>query len=664
MAFRDDALGMFWTNLGREKATKVDVPRVLPPTPDTGWRPPDSFPNLSVAKRIAVDLETKDLELREKGPGVRRGAHIIGIAVGTDDGGRWYFPMRHEVGSEHNLDPDSVIAWARDNLSGPCDKVGANLLYEADFLQEAGVILGGRWLDVQVAEPLLNENRFSYALDALGMDHLGEGKVHKELSQWVHKAYRNKNYREELWRTSPVLVGPYAEGDVDLPLRILDKQLPKIAEQGLDDLWQIETELLPMLLAMRRFGVRINMAQRDLLDVRMTEALKVAQQTLDSAAGRRVNVNAGKDLALVFDKAGVAYPRTKGGAPSFAKTWMAHSTEPLCQAVTEIRRLAKLRDTFVRSYTNLAVNGRIHCQFHSLKGDEHGAVSGRFASSDPNLQNIPIRDPIWGPLIRALFLPEDDCDWYRHDWSQIEYRFLVHFGVGESARQAQHAYRADPTTDFHKFVMGLTALGRKEAKNANFLLVYGGGAALLANMLGISKEEAQRTVFDVYHDRLPFVRDTYDRAQQRANMRGYVLTILKRRARFPMWEPTKWGERDQEGPLALPEPAARARWGSNIRRAWTHTALNRVLQGSAADLMKKAMRDCWKSGVYNVLPVPHLTVHDELGHSVQRTKEAHEAIAHVKYIMENCMQLRVPIITEVERGPSWGEVTDGSIGLP
>lgn len=661
---REDAIGMFWQTLAKEKPTKgatVVVPHALPPTPDTGWRPPRDFPRLDAASRIAVDVETKDPELLEKGPGVRRGGHIVGLAIGVEDGGRWYFPMRHEVGAEHNLDPAAVMAWARDALGGAQDKVGANLLYDADFLAEAGVTLGGRWLDVQIAEPLLNENRLSYALGVLGREYLGEDKVSADLEDWIVRAYRTKNYRAEIWRTSPLLVGPYAEGDVDLPLRILRRQEEALAGQDLTELFGIETDLLPMLLAMRRQGVRIDQGRRQRLDDELSSSIEGAHERLLEAAGFAVNVNAGSDIARLFDRLGLEYPRTpKTRAPSFTKDWLNHHPHPIAKQIVEVRKLEKYRSTFVRGYMSLAVGDRIHCMFHPLRTDENGAVSGRFASSDPNLQNIPARDPYWGPLIRSLFVPEEGCQWVRHDWSQIEYRFLAHFGVGTNAREVRRLYNEDPTTDFHEMVVALTGLDRKAAKNVNFGLVYGMGVDLLAEMLGMSTAEAQQEVFAVYHERVPFVKETYDYASMRAASRGYVRTILGRRARFDWYQPSNWdrsGDREPSGPAAeLGEERARARWPEGrLRRAFTHKALNRCLQGSAADLMKKAMRDIWKSGVYRVLPPAHLTVHDELDHSMPQTKEGEEAVAEVKRMMEGALTIRVPIIADEERGPSWGE---------
>lgn len=662
---RADDIGMFWERVAPVKGASREFARSLPETPDTGWTPPKEFPNLVGARRIAFDVETKDPDLRIRGPGVRRGdGHMVGLAVGTDDGGRWYFPMRHEVETELNMDPAAVIAWAKDALAGEQDKVGANLLYDVDYLAAEGVTVGGRLLDVQIAEPLLDEHRYTYSLESLAQEHLGESKVDDVLTKWARRAYGSKHPKGDIYRCSPRIVGPYAEGDVDLPLRILEKQKVRLAEEGLTDLFALESDLLPMLLAMRRGGVRVDLVRAQAVDDELTLAVVRAQAQLDAVAGFVVNTNASASLARMFDKLGVPYPRTKptkgspNGKPSFVKQWLEHHPHPACALIRELRQCLKYRDTFIRGYIfGTHINGRIHTLFHSLRDGDNGTVSGRFSSSLPNLQNIPQRDEYWGPRIRSVFIPEEGCQWGRDDWSQIEYRFLAHFGTGANAREVQALYCDKPETDFHIMVSELTGLGRKPAKNVNFGLVYGMGVPLLASTLGMDIETAKREVFDVYHSRVSFVKELSDRAAGIASSRGYVKTILGRRARFPLWEPRKRTEEDvKQGVFHMPNRAAgHKRWGDSIRRAYTHKALNSVLQGSAADLMKKAMVEVWKSGVYRFMPVAHLTVHDELDHSIPRTKAAREAAQTIKRIMENAIKLRVPVLVEHEVGPSWGE---------
>lgn len=662
---RDDSAGFFWEDLPTARG-KVTYDRPTPPIPDTGWVAPKEFPNLRNVKLLSLDTETRDPSLVEKGPGFRREgedhAHIVGIAVGTEDGGRWYFPMRHTIAPEQNMDPEHVLAWARDNLCTPGQtKVGANIGYDVDALWSEGVPVTGPFVDVQYAEALLDENRRTYNLDILSHDYLGEGKAADELRSWIIRAYGDEsNYRAHIWRAPPCLVGKYGEGDVDRPLRIYAQQRIRLQELGLTELFELETALTPQLIRMRQRGVRVDTEYAKRLDDDLSQGLIEIDARLEALAGRRIDVNVKDDLVRLFKSAGVEYPRTAPtkayptGQPSFVKEWLEHCPHPAAKLIAERRRLEKYQTTFVRGYVlDLHVNNRLHALFHPLRGDANGTVSGRFSSSLPNLQNIPVRDVVWGPKLRALFLPDDGEDWCRHDWSQIEYRFLAHYARGPSGASVRERYCSDPTTNFHKLTQSLihdvtgVALDHKATKNINFGLCYGMGKTKLINDLGVSPSVGDE-LFAAYHKGVPFVKATYDAASARASQIGHIRTVLGRYARFELWEPV-YGE----GP-ALRESAARERYG-RVRRAFTHKTLNRLLQGSAADLMKKAMVDLDKAGVERVLGPMLLTCHDETGHSKPRTKEAQEACDLVKHTMENCLKLRVPVIAEQSVGANWGE---------
>lgn len=670
-AVRDDSLGFFWEDL-QVRAGRNAYARPIPPVPDTGWTAPTEFPRLAGAPVVALDTETRDTELTTKGPGFRRdgdeGAHIVGIACGTPDGGRWYFPMRHTIAPEQNLDPGHVLAWARDNLCTPGQtKVGANLMYDVDALWSEGVPVTGPFIDVQFAEALLDENRFSYSLENLLRDYFGSGKVKDELRDWVERAYgEDDNYRANIWRAPPCLVGPYAEGDVDGPLRLWAEQEKKLAAEDLTELFQLETGLVEPLVHMRQRGVKIDLEYAKRLDDELTSAIALLDTQITAVAGRPISTTAAGDLVRLFDAAGVAYPRTPTGKPSFAKEFLERCGHPVALLVVERRKLAKYRDTFVRGYVlDLNVNGRLHALFHPLKGDENGTVSGRFSSSLPNLQNIPARDPVWGPKLRALFIPEDGQLWGRHDWSQIEYRFLAHYARGPSGAVVRRQYQEDPNTDFHEMTLDMVAPAadwdistpelrkqrRKPVKNINFGLCYGMGQTKLANDLGLDARDGA-DLFRSYHTAVPFVKATYDSVSAKARDRGWIKTVSNRRARFPLWEP-RFGRRDGED-KAMPYEKAVDAYDGRVVRALTHKALNRLLQGSAADLMKRAMYAMWQAGLHVELGHMLLTCHDETGHSVPQTPAGLEAFAEVKHIMETCMVLRVPIRADQSIGANWG----------
>lgn len=645
---RPDSVGLMWFDAPVEKRRGAEPsgPRPMPPIPDTGWEAPREFPRLDSYKgRICIDCETYDPNLLTTGPSTRTGGRIVGLAVGTADA-QWYFPTSHAVGA--NMDEEAVQRWARDQLTGVHDKVFANAAYDLEWLEhDWGLVPGGRWLDIQYAEPLLDENAQSYSLNALATKYLGEAKTEEALYDWASRAYGGKADRKQagnIYRCPPALVGPYAEGDVRLPLLILDKQWPVLQEQGLLDLFLLECRLLPMLLAMRRHGVRVDVAQAERLYEVFGEKAREAIHLVGIEDVWAAGAIAGRLRGL-----GVEFPLTEGGSPSFTQEWLSRHADARVRAITEARRYLKARDTFIKGYLlDKHVDGRLYGQFHPLRSDDNGTVSGRFSSSGPNLQNLPNRDPEIGPAIRSLFIPEDGMEWGRLDWSQIEFRVLTHFGLGPGAEEAREMYRRDPTTDFHQMCSDLTGVARKPAKNINFGLVYGMGEAKMAASLGRSLEEV-KPLFTEYHEKLPFVRRTFNAAMERATKVGMVRTLLGRRRRFELWEPSRykhggWGQ-------ALPLEAAGAKWpDQRLKRAYTNKALNAVLQGSAADLMKLAMVRAWDAGLFDDTLVPHLTVHDELDVSFS----SRASLGRLREIMETCYQMKVPIVAEVETGRAWG----------
>lgn len=668
---RADSFGFFWNDKPPEKvrgAKREPAVRTIPPTPDTGWVVPRELPRLEKAKVIGLDTETKDLELIEKGPGVRRGAHIVGISVSTEDGKAWYLPMRHEIDGQDNLVPENVIAWAKDNLTRPNQpKIGTNLLYDLDFLAGEGVEVAGPFWDVQIAEALLDEEADGFSLDAIALRHLGIAKTKDELYHWVTGAYGTReNYRANIWRAPPKLVGPYAEADAKLPIEILRKQLTRLKAEGLKEVWDVECRLVPVLLAMRRRGVRIDMKRVAKLEGQLLKQIEEDAAKLKALVGFDVNVDMKDDLVKMFDKLGLSYPRTAptkrhpNGQPSFVKEFLEMHQHPAAQLISSIRRWQKFLGTFVKGYLyNLNINGQIHCLFNQTRSDEFGTVSGRLSSSLPNLQNIPIRDPIWGPRMRGVFIPDrGHRRWGRLDWSQIEYRLLVNSAYrtlrgGYGSAEAVARYREDPTTDYHRYVAEITSVPRDQAKNINFGFVYGMGVEELARQLGLTLEQAG-PIFTQYHAALPFVQEKRKAATEEASSVGYITTLLGRRRRFNLWQPRFNDNGSFE--IALPLDEATSKWGHRLRRAYTHKALNGEIQGSAADLMKLAMAEYWdRSDLVSVLGAPLLTVHDELDFSVPPGNIGTEALHEVKRLMESVYKLSIPIIAELTIDSDWGK---------
>lgn len=665
---------MFFDDIDLGPKKKRAILRTPPATPETGWRPPADFPNLAAATILGFDLERKENDF-DHGPGWRRGkAHTVGFSLAARDRygnrGRWYFPIRHEVEPQYNLEPSKCLAWLKDQLETNVPKVGANILYDVGSLTDDNIHVKGRLHDVQFAEAILDTDGL-VNLDHLGDKYTGAGKETNKLYEWCALAYGGKAtpiQRDNIWRASPRLVGPYGEQDADLPIDILDKQLPLLASQDLMIVYDMECALIPLLIRMRLQGVRVNLAKAKKLYRDLGPMIAVGYRELAAATGVRVDsVQSGAQVAKIFDKVGIVYPRTDDGNPSFRKDWLKNLDHPVAAKINEIREYEKIRSTFVKNYIIEGnTNGLLHCQFHPLRSDDGGAKTGRFSSSDPNLQNIPVRTEL-GKRIRDIFEPfEGHVAWEKNDYSQIEYRDLAHYAVDNgdgSADRLRAAYNADPKTDYHKAtqenVKKLTGfvIERRPIKNLNFGLVYGMSERKLIRQNGFADNQG-RAVFKAYHEGNPYVRPTMKAAADEMQIFGYITTVLGRRIRFNTWEPI---ERDYDAPRPIPLPyeLALRRYGSRIKRAGEHKAINYRLQGSAAEQIKMGMVAADAAGIFDVTGVPLIQVHDELDFSViDDSPRMIEAFTELRRILSGSIKLRVPVVVDFDRGKSWGTLED------
>lgn len=666
MFFDDEDLGGLKRNIAL---------RVPPPVPDTGWKPPSEFPNLSGAAVISIDTETKEPDF-DHGPGWGRGkGHIVGFSLAAQDRagnrGKWYFPVRHEVDTHDNLDPATCFRWLKAQLETPhIPKVGANLIYDVGWLTTENIYTQGDLHDVQFAEALIDNDAF-VALEILGQKYARNGKETELLYTWLSYAYggsANSDQRANIYRAPPKLVGFYGEQDADLPLTILEKQWPILHNEDIFDLYRMECEMIPLLVRMRLTGVQIDLNVAEQLYGELNNDIKKLYHQLYEVSGIHANVNSSDDLAKIFDKFGIAYPRTAEGKPSFRKEWLTSQTHSITDLVNSIREHEKIRGTFVKSYLlESNVNGRVHCTFHPLKSDENGTLTGRFASSDPNLQNIPVRSAL-GKRVRKAFIPDyGHVAWEKNDHSQIEYRMLAHNAVGTGSDELRATYNSDPRTDYHNKVfqafcpfMGWDYATmpkeemkerRRPIKNVNFGLIYGQSEKSLAYKAGLAADQA-KGFFKAYHEAAPFVRPTMKSIAKEVQMYGFVTTILKRRIRFNHWEPI-----DERKP-ALPYEIAVRTYGTRIKRAGDYRGVNYKLQGSAADVLKKGMHKCFKDGVFDVIGVPKLQVHDELDFSViDDSPRQQEAYSYMRHVLETATPgVSVPLLVDHGRGPNWGSI--------
>lgn len=628
------------------------------------------LPDLSEAKYIALDIETFDPDLFAMGPGVRRDGYIVGISICTDTGIKQYMPFNHSAPGEQ-YEEKQIKEWCAKELCRESQpKIGTNILYDVDYLNHWGIAVKGLFIDISIAEPLIDETAFSFGLEALAKKYLGVPKLTNEIQEYCDKMKWKGKPQKHIWRMPPEVVTSYAEADAEQPLKIWAKQKEILKTNKQLKLARMEFDLMPMLLAMRVHGVKVSTSNVFKAKKEFTKDLNTLTKEIDEIAGSKVDLWAVASISPVLDKLNIKYPYTeKTNKPSVTAVWLEKQSHPFCIKLKEARQKHKFIGTFLDGQIiKSLVKDRIHCSFNQLKGDDKGTVSGRFSCTNPNLQFIPSRDPVRGPLCRSFFIPDPGCDWGRLDYSQIELRILAHYATGPGSDDIRAEFRNNQDADFHQMCADMAGIDRTKAKTINFGIVYGMGVTRTGAQLGLNPKESKEFL-DAYHAKLPFIKTTTRKAEQAAN-RGYIKTIYNRRRHFNMWQPRDfklYKEIDYNEDKSIVESHVKSFVdnakttgadyipGMGVVRAMRHKALNAVIQGSAADLMKKAMVDIWQSGVCDILGPPHLTIHDELDFSVPRTNEGKEAFAKVKYLMENAIEFRVPVIAESIIGNNWGE---------
>ena len=618
---------------------KLDVSSFRP----VEWVAPDKFPDLSQAEEIAVDLETRDDNLKSLGPGwPRKDGYIVGFAVAVD-GYKGYFPIRHEGGG--NLDEAMVKRWVASVLRLPCPKIMHNAAYDLGWLKAEGFEVNGVIYDTMLAAPLIDENRFSYSLNALGYDYLQEVKSEQALKEAADDF--GVDAKGGLWQLPAMYVGAYAEQDAALTLKLWHHFKTILRKEELESIFELETNLLPTLIDITYHGIRFDRKKcEQLIDTLKTREINTIKQIKD-LAGVSVEVWAAASIAKAFDKLGIPYPKTETGKPSFTKAFLDTHAHPIAKLIVEARELNKTHGTFLLPYLDYsAKTGRIHPHINQLRSDSGGTVTGRLSMASPNLQQVPARHEVIGPMVRGLFLPEEGQLWAANDFSSQEPRLLVHYarlvdlpGADEMAQQ----YQQDPRTDFHQMVADLASIPRKQAKTIGLGLMYGMGKAKMAASLDLSVDEAS-AIINKFHQNVPFLKGTINAVMKRIEhpaSNGSIRTLLGRRCRFNLWEPMEFGINK-----ALPREQAVLEYGQRIKRAYTYKGLNRLIQGSAADQTKAAMVALKKEG-FNLL----LQVHDEIAISVESREEAERA----SQVMQDAVRLEVPSVVDVELGTTWGD---------
>lgn len=650
----------------------------------------DPFVDIRGAKIIGLDVETHDPSLNEKGPGGFRGdGELLGVGLATDDGYKHYYPIAHDDGQ--NYDRENVISYCNDMLKTDLPKVGANLTYDLEWLLVSGIRVKGPTRDIQIAEPLLDQERpGGYSLESLAQCYLGVGKD-EQLLRVAAEVYgikykKEKEIKGHLKKFSPEYVGTYCAEDAYLPIEVYKKQIKLLKDEDLWDIFELESKLIPIFLQMKEHGVRVDTAGAEKLSVDLVKREELVAKEIKRLSGLEIDCWSNNSIASYFEQEGMKYSLTAKGNASFEGDFLTDHPDKVCQLIAEWRKVNTMRIRYVEDILKYEHNGRLHCCIHQLSADDektgaYGTRSGRLSYSHLNLQKIPKRDEEWRPIIRGLFLPEAGCFWGQQDYSQQEPRLGVHYAVLRdmpgSAEAA--AYYREPGADFHTIVANMAGIERKYGKTLNLGSWYGMGKKKMMDKLKTSAKEAEE-VYNRYHEALPFVKGLLTDCMRYADRRGYVKTILGRKAHFKDWQPRlDWDSKQRDWARykptrmeAIPDRVQKLkdqlelekqedlreqikldieRWESGrYERCGTYKALNRVIQGGAADQTKKAIVDTYE--YFGHVRYIQIQVHDELDGSYDSMKD----LAKVKEIMENTIQLKVPVVVENEIGESWGSV--------
>ena len=651
---------------------------------------------------VAVDLETYDPNLKTHGSGAIIGkGKVCGIALAYDDK-KFYFPMAHkeDEGPASNLAPSLVWRSLNKKIfqNEKVKKVFHNAMYDVCWIRAVtGMMLKGPIYDTMIAASIIDENRPRYSLDSLAKDYLGESKYKGDLTDRALEEHGVSDPMSNMHLLPHDLVKDYAEQDVNLTLQLW-KKFEKIIKtpvntksknkKTLENIFDLETRLFPCLVEMRFKGVRVDEEKAKLLGGDLKKEQAKIIEAIKKETKISVDIWAADSIQPLLEQQKITdYKVTpKTGRVSITKSYLESHPNKYLKMIAKARQLDKLFNTFVHGILKFVHKGRIHAEINQIRSEKGGTVTGRFSMSNPNLQQIPSRSD-QGNKIRGLFLPEEDHKWASFDYSQQEPRLVVHYALKNGLHGAEDMadeYNKNPDTDFHEIVAKMAKITRKQAKTINLGLFYGMGKTKLARSLELEDDEAKE-LFNQYHTKVPFVRKLSNGLQDFAEKNKNIFTLEDRFCRFDRWEPVnkEWNAekgvfeiseyKEVEGkkqivrssvPILKREEAENRYLANKVRNqevndpncknfedyyrpAFTYKALNRLIQGSAADMTKKEMVLLFEAGI-----VPHIQIHDELCFSIKTEDEAKK----IKEIMENAIKLKVPNKVDYDSGPNWGTI--------
>jgi DNA polymerase I-like protein with 3'-5' exonuclease and polymerase domains len=607
-------------------------------------------------KLLTIDFETHDPYIdRGVGSGWVYGINVpdsdfevLGAAIRTHDGDTFY---------ETDMDRVRVLVDDHDCL------IMHNAQYDLGCLHFIGASVRDKPVfDTEVMSRLYNSSLMSHSLDAVAKRYLGWGKKDTSLTDaiWTHNLYpwlkkeinakaRAEKNGEEYERVRPdeakltkfakknmkliqetdlQAMAEYAIGDIDPTYRLY-----KFFEaKGLNmELAKKYSMLAHICIEYRMRGVRIDCDKAREIDNQLIPMIAQKMNKVYEIAGEEFNINSVKDMPRIFDKLGIRYPRSpQTGNPSITTPWMEKQTHPICVAIVEARKVMKIQGDFIRKILEMQEwtcptangTGRIYPELNLLR-----ARTGRFSCSNPNIQQIPSRDPVYGPMCRSIFIPEAGENWYSLDFSNQEGRLQVHYAnaVGaEGAASLAYEFNQNPNLDMHQMVADMVGIGRREAKAVNLGLSYGMGIAKLAKSLSMSEAQA-RVVRDNYNQLAPFLEQLNKKCQAAMKKKGYIKTLGGRHSHI-------------DPPLVQ----------NGEKRTFEYKALNKLIQGSAADQTIECMIQAYKEGIPVLFPV-----HDQVCISAPSL----DTCLRMKEIMETAVKLDIPVVVDYNENnaQSWEE---------
>ena len=637
---------------------------------------------------VAIDIETYDPNLKTKGSGaIRKDGFICGIAVATDND-LAYFPLRH---SDTDIDYERINKiwqvlndkiFQNENIT----KVFHNAMYDVCWIRAVtGMMIKGRIVDTMIAASVIDENRFRYSLDALSKDYLNEEKYKYDLQQktleWSGGTV--KDPMTNMHKLPASIVKEYAKQDVNLTYKLwklFDKKIDEVLytkddgeQKTCRQIFELETKLFLCLVDMKFKGVRIDRSKAILFGRHLKKRRDQIIKAIENITTVKVDIWAAASIKKLLDHLCIKdYKVTpKSKMPQLPKNYLKTHSNKCLRMIAKAREYDKAVNTFIDGLLEYVHEGRIHADINQIRSDTGGTVTGRFSMSNPNLQQIPAKGYI-GAKMRELFIPEEGHKWGSFDYSQQEPRIVVHYAIKlglPGTENLQEEFNRDDA-DFHQIVADMANISRKQAKTINLGLFYGMGKIKLQKELGLDQRQAKE-LFNEYHSRVPFVRQLSQELITFAKENKLLFTLHDRFCRFDKWETTnkEWNpeiNRFNEVPLYTKEQAMEAFKAEMLDKykenkidpnymdyferyytpAFTYKALNRLIQGSAAHMTKKAMVDLHEKGI-----VPHIQIHDELCFSI--TDHEPELI---KDIMEQTIPLEVKNKVDFESGPNWGTI--------